>query len=72
VESDGAATGKLLITVAKQLAKIWQANSPAEHREFLSAVVARVVVHDTSRDITLVHRGSLPEILKDILWGVSP
>jgi site-specific DNA recombinase len=65
VESDGAATSKLLITAGKQLAKIWPAKSPAEHREFLSDVVARIVVHDSSLEVALVHPSLREALLGD-------
>jgi site-specific DNA recombinase len=64
VESDGAATSKLLISAGKQLAKIWQAKSPAEHREFLSDVVARIVVHDISLELAIIQSA-----LRDALLG---
>jgi hypothetical protein len=64
-ESDGAATSKLLITAGKRLAKIWQAKSPGEHREFLSDVVARIVVHETSLEVALVH----PSLREALLGG---
>jgi DNA invertase Pin-like site-specific DNA recombinase len=64
VESDGAATSKLLITVGKQLAKIWQAKSPAEHREFLSNVIARIVVCENN-----VAVGIIQPALREALLG---
>jgi DNA invertase Pin-like site-specific DNA recombinase len=63
--SDGAATSKSLITAGKQLAKIWQANSPTEHREFLSAVIARIVVHETSLEIAIVQPALREALLGD-------
>jgi hypothetical protein len=67
VESDGAATSKLLITAGKQLAKIWQAKSPAEHREFLSDVVARIVVHEATLEMAMIH----PALRETLLGGQS-
>jgi site-specific DNA recombinase len=65
LESDGVATSKLLITAGKQLAKIWQAKSPAEHREFLSAVIARVVVHETNVDLAIIQPALREALLGD-------
>jgi site-specific DNA recombinase len=65
VESDGAATSKLLITAGKQLAKIWHAKSPAEHREFLSAVIARIVVHETNVEVAIVQPALREALLGD-------
>jgi site-specific DNA recombinase len=65
VESDGAATSKLLITAGKQLAKIWHAKSPAEYREFLSAVIARIVEHETSLEIAIIRPALREALLSD-------
>jgi site-specific DNA recombinase len=67
VESDGAATSKLLITAGKQLAKIWQAKSPAEQREFLSAVITRIVVHETNLEVAIVQ----PELRASLIGDRS-
>jgi DNA invertase Pin-like site-specific DNA recombinase len=64
VESDGAATSKLLITAGKQLAKIWHAKSPTEFREFLSDVIARVVVCETNVEIVIIQPA-----LREVLLG---
>jgi site-specific DNA recombinase len=53
-QSDDAATSKSLITAGKQLAKAWLAKSPAEHREWLSDVITRIVVHATSLDVAII------------------
>jgi DNA invertase Pin-like site-specific DNA recombinase len=65
VGSDGAATSKLLITAGKQLAKIWQGKSPAEHREFLSVVIARIVVHEGTLEITIIRLALREGLLGD-------
>jgi site-specific DNA recombinase len=65
VESDGAATSKLLITAGKQLAKVWQAKSPAQHREFLSDVVARIVVHEETLEAAIIHPAFREALLGD-------
>ena len=46
-----AALCKSLIAAAKQLAKAWFSKSFTEHREFLQAVIRRVVVHETELQI---------------------
>jgi site-specific DNA recombinase len=70
VESDGAATSKLLITAGKQLAKIWQAKSPTELREFLNDVIARIIVHDTSLEAAII-QPALREALLDDKSGIG-
>jgi DNA invertase Pin-like site-specific DNA recombinase len=65
VESDGAATSKLLITAGKQFAKTWQAKSPPEHREFLSDVIARMVVHEATLEIAMIHPALREALLGD-------
>jgi hypothetical protein len=54
VPSEEAATSKALIIAGKQLAKIWLVKSPTEQREFLSSVVERIVVHDTSLETAII------------------
>jgi len=66
-ESDGAATSKLLITAGKQLAKIWQAKSPTEHREFLSDVIGRIVVHETNLEVAIIQ----PELRASLIGDRS-
>jgi site-specific DNA recombinase len=67
VRADGAATSKLLISAGKQLTKIWQEKSPAEHREFLSAVIARIVVHEATLEIAMIQ-----SMLREVLLGDRP
>jgi site-specific DNA recombinase len=64
VELDHAAASRSLITAGKQLAKAWQGKSPAEQREFFSAVVARIVVHEAALEVTIVRPA-----LRDALLG---
>jgi DNA invertase Pin-like site-specific DNA recombinase len=64
-ESDGAATSKLLITAGKQLTKGWQAKSPAQHREFLSTVIARIVVHAATLEVAVIHPALREALLGD-------
>jgi site-specific DNA recombinase len=52
--ADGAATSKALIIAGKQLAKVWLAKSPSEQREFLSNVIGRIVVRDTSLEMVII------------------
>lgn len=65
VESDVAATSKSLIGAGKQLAKNWQEKSPAEHREFLSAVIARIVIHEATLEIAMIHPALRKALLGD-------
>jgi site-specific DNA recombinase len=65
VKSDGAPTSKLLISAGKQLAKVWQAKSPAEHRECLSNVIARIVVNQTSLEVAIIHPALREALLGD-------
>jgi len=53
-QSDDAATSKSLIAAGKQLAKVWLAKSPTNHREWLRDVIARIVVRATSLDVAIV------------------
>jgi hypothetical protein len=55
----------LLITAGKQVAKIWQAKPPAEHREFLSAVIARIVVHEATLEVAIIHPAFRESLLAD-------
>jgi site-specific DNA recombinase len=64
VPSEDAATSKALIVVGKQSAKVWLAKPPIEQREFLSSVVERIIVHETSLEITILQ----PD-LRDALLG---
>jgi site-specific DNA recombinase len=52
-QSDDAATSKSLITAGRQLAKDWLAKSPTEHREWLSNVIARIVIHATRLEMAI-------------------
>ncbi|HEY2392375.1 MAG TPA: recombinase family protein [Candidatus Angelobacter sp.] len=52
--ADDAAISKSLVAAGKQLAKTWQAKSTAEHREFLSKVIARIVVRDDNLELVIV------------------
>jgi site-specific DNA recombinase len=63
-QSDDAASTKSLITAGKQLAKTWPGKSPTEHREFLSNVIARIVVHEARLDVVII-RPTLRESLLD-------
>jgi hypothetical protein len=63
VESDGAPTSKLLISAGKHLAKVWQSKSLAEHREFLSNVIERIVVHETTLEVAIIQ----PELRSSLL-----
>jgi DNA invertase Pin-like site-specific DNA recombinase len=63
VKSDGAPISKLLISAGKQLAKIWQVKSPADHREFLSNVIERIVVHETTLEVAIIQ----PELRSSLL-----
>jgi hypothetical protein len=54
-----------LITAGKQLAKIWQAKSSAEHREFLSDVIARIVVHETTLEVAIIQPALREALLGD-------
>jgi site-specific DNA recombinase len=65
VRSDSAATSKLLISAGKQLTKIWQSKSPAEHREFLSDAIARIVVQETSLEIAIISPALREALLGD-------
>lgn len=65
VESDGAATSKSLISAGKQLAKVWQAKSPTEHREFLSAVIGRIVVHENNVAVAIIQPALREALLGD-------
>jgi site-specific DNA recombinase len=64
MELDNAAASKSLITAGKQLAKVWQAKSPGEHREFFSAVIGRIVVDEATLKVTIVRPA-----LRDALLG---
>jgi site-specific DNA recombinase len=64
LESDHAAVSKSLITAGKQLPKVWQSKPPAEHREFFSAVIGRIVVHEATLKVTIVRPA-----LRDALLG---
>jgi DNA invertase Pin-like site-specific DNA recombinase len=54
VPSEDAATSKALIIAGKQLAKVWLAKSPTEQREFLSTLIGRIVVHETSLEMAII------------------
>jgi site-specific DNA recombinase len=54
VPSEDAVTSKALIIAGKQLAEVWLAKSPIEKREFLSNVVGRIIVHDTSVEVGII------------------
>ena len=54
VPSEDAATSKALIIAGKQLAKLFLAEAQTEQREFLSKVIGRIVVHETSLEITIL------------------
>jgi site-specific DNA recombinase len=64
VESEDAAISKALIIAGKHLAKLWPAKSPTEQREFLSNVIERIVVRETSLEITI-----LQPTLREVLLG---
>ena len=64
VPSEDAATSKALIIAGKQLAKVFLAESQTEQREFLSKVIGRIVVHETSLEITI-----LQTALRETLLG---
>jgi site-specific DNA recombinase len=66
VGSDAAVTSKLLITAGKHLAKFWQAKTPAQHREFLSDVVARIIVREATLEVAIIHRA-----LREALLGAK-
>jgi hypothetical protein len=55
----------LLITAGKQLTKGWQAKSPAQHREFLSTVIARIVVHAATLEVAVIHPALREALLGD-------
>ena len=67
VELDHAAASRSLITAGKQLAKAWHAKSPSEHREFFSAVIVRIVVHEATLEVKIVRPA-----LRDVLLGSQP
>lgn len=71
VGSDGAATSKLLISAGKHQAKIWPTKSPAEHRELLSAVITRIVVHETSLEIAIIRPALREALLGDQTRGLE-
>jgi site-specific DNA recombinase len=54
VESEDAAISKALITAGKHLAKLWPAKSPTEQREFLSSIIGRIVIRETSLEIMVL------------------
>lgn len=64
VESEDAAISKALIIAGKHLAKLWPAKSPTEQREFLSSVIGRIVVRETSLEIIV-----LQPTLREVLLG---
>ena len=49
-----AATSKSVDHGREATRKDWPAKSPAEHREFLSNVIARIVVHDTTLEMAII------------------
>jgi hypothetical protein len=64
VESEDAAISKALIIAGKHLAKLWLAKSPTEQREFLSNVIGRIIVRETSLEITI-----LQPTMREVLLG---
>jgi hypothetical protein len=54
------------MAAGKQLAKTWQAKTTAEHRDLLSKVVARIVVHDDRLELVIIQFR-----LRDTLLGVQ-
>ena len=63
-QSDDAATSKSLLTAGKQFAKVWMSKPPTEHREWLSNVIGRIVVHAASLEVEII-RSALREALLD-------
>ena len=64
-QSDDAATSKSLITAGKQVAKAWLAKSPAEHREWLSYVIDRIVIHAASLEVAIIRSALRQSLLGD-------
>jgi site-specific DNA recombinase len=64
-QSDDAATSKSLIAAGKQLAKVWSAKSSTEHREWLSNVIARIVVHASSLEVAIIRPSLRQSLLGD-------
>ncbi len=64
VESEDAATTKALIIAGNHFAKLWPAKSQTEQREFLSNIIGRIVVGETSLGITI-----LQPPLREMLLG---
>ncbi|HEX3105216.1 MAG TPA: recombinase family protein [Terriglobales bacterium] len=64
VESEDAAISKALIIAGKQSAKVWLDKPPIEQREFLSSVIGRIVVRETSLEIVV-----LQSTLRGVLLG---
>ena len=64
-QADDTATSKLLIAAGKYLAKSWPAKSPTEHREWLSDVIARIVVHATSLEVAIIRPALRQSLLSD-------
>ena len=67
VPSEDAATSKALIIAGKQIAKAWPAKAPTELREFLSSVVGRIVVHETSLEMAIIQ----PALRETLLGNLS-
>jgi hypothetical protein len=66
-QSSDAAACKSLITGGNQLAKTWPSKSMAEQREFLCAVIGRIVVHETGPKMAVIQTG-----LRAALLGEQP
>ncbi len=54
-----------MIAAGKKLANDWLAKSPTEHREWLSNVVDRIVVHATSLEVAIIQQDLRKSLLGD-------
>ena len=64
-QSDDAATSKSLIAAGKQFAKTWSGKSPTDQREWVSDVIARIVVHATSLEMAIIRPALRQSLLGD-------